>query len=58
MSSFFDFETGCESSYGFASPLNNIKNGTFDIFYSNTIKLLRLVKFCCRNTSLADFRGL
>ena len=30
-SSFFDFESGYESDYGFARPLNIIKNGAFDI---------------------------
>ena len=32
---FLDFEYGS----GFARLLKNIKNGAFDIFYSNTIKL-------------------
>ena len=57
-STFFDFESGYESGYGFARLLNNIKNGTFYIFYSNTIKRHRLVEFCGHYTSLADFRVL
>ena len=36
---FLHFEYGSEYGSGFARLLKNIKNGAFDIFYSNTIKL-------------------
>ena len=45
-SSFFDLESGYEYGYGIARPINNIKNGTFDIFHQNTIQMHILVKFC------------
>ena len=57
-SSFFDFESGYESGYGYARSINNIKNGTFDIFHPNTFKTHILVEFCGNWTSIADFRGL
>ena len=57
-SSFLHFEYGSEYGSGFARLLKSIKNGAFDIFYSNTIELHWLMKFCGHCTWLADFRGL